>query len=247
MKIAIAQIEPVKGDIEQNLDHHLKFIAVSLEKKADLIMFPELSLTGYEPDLARELATTSYDGRLTPLQEMSDKNNIIIAVGLPTINGNDLFISMIVFQPGKERITYSKQYLYPTGKEVFTAGNTSCVIPFDKDHIIAPAICYELSNDKHVDDAYQMGATIYMASVLNSVSGVDADIEKLVKIAVTYRMPVFMSNYIGESGGYKCAGKSSIWNPAGELTAQLDGDTEGVLIYDTTVRSTDIVALRRKS
>ena len=53
MKIGIAQIKPLKGDIERNLDKHLKFINNALEKQPDLLMFPELSLTGYEPELAR--------------------------------------------------------------------------------------------------------------------------------------------------------------------------------------------------
>ena len=46
-----------------------------------------------------------------------------------------------------------------------------------------------------------MNATAYMASVLNSINGVDADIEKLSRIASTNGMTTFMSNYIGESGG----------------------------------------------
>ena len=106
MKISIAQIEPVKGDIERNLARHLLFIEAALEKKADFIMFPELSLTGYETELAEELATDAGDERLAPLQVISDQNKIVIGVGLPTINGNDIFISMIIFQPYKERITY---------------------------------------------------------------------------------------------------------------------------------------------
>lgn len=49
-----------------------------------------------------------------------------------------------------------------------------------------------------------------------------------------------MSNYIGESGGYECAGKSSIWNTEGELIAQLDNRTEGILTYDTLDKSVEI-------
>jgi predicted amidohydrolase len=239
MKISIAQIEAIKGDIEKNLDKHLQFIEAASSGQSDLIMFPELSLTGYEPELAKELATHSMDDRLTPLQKISDEKNIIIGAGLPTYDNNNLFISMIIFQPGKERITYSKQYLYPTEKDIFTPGNIPCIIPLDKANIIAPAICYELSNKEHAAYAYKMNATIYIASVLNSVNGVDADIEKLSNTASTYKMTTFMSNYIGESGGYECAGKSSIWNTEGELIAQLDNRTEGILTYNTLDKSVE--------
>lgn len=88
-----------------------------------------------------------------------------------------------------------------------------------------------------------MGATAYIASVLNSVNGVDADIDKLSQIASTYKMVTFMANYIGISDGHNCAGKSSIWNTQGELIAQLDEQTEGILIYDTKTTLTDSILL----
>ena len=50
-----------------------------------------------------------------------------------------------------------------------------------------------------------------------------------------------MSNYIGTSGGYECAGKSSIWNQEGELIAQFDNQTEGILVYDTLSKSVDTI------
>lgn len=241
MKIGIVQLKPLKGDIEGNLNKHLKLIGAALEKQPDLLMFPELSLTGYEPELAKDLATNSNDNRLIPLQEISNKYNIILCVGIPTRNNDELFISMIIFRPNKERVTYSKQYLYPTEKGIFTVGYTPYIISYDEENRIAPAICYELSNTEHTDYARKMNATVYMASVLNSVNSVDADIEKLSKIASTNQMTTFMSNYIGESGGYECAGKSSIWNSKGELIAQFDDKTEGILIYDTQTEAIDSI------
>lgn len=233
MKISIAQIEPIKGDINRNIRKHIAFINKAILNKAEVIIFPELSLTGYEPKLAKKLKTTAFDARLDVFQDLSDNNNIIIGVGLPAENNDKIFISMIIFQPNKERITYSKQYLYPTEYGVFTAGEIPLVISIDKDNILAPAICYELSNEEHQKYAYKNGATIYIASVLNSVNGVDADIEKLSTIAYKYRMTTLMANFVGLSGGYECAGKSSIWDNQGSLIAQLDKSTEGLLIYDT--------------
>lgn len=243
MRIGVAQIKPIKGDIEKNLDKHLRVIESTLGQSPDLLMFPELSLTGYELELAGGLAAERYDERFIPLQKLSDNFNIIIGVGTPTLNTDELFISMILFRPNKEKITYSKQYLYPTETGIFTPGNTSCIVPFDEEHIIAPAICYELSNDEHVENAHRMKANVYIASVLNSIGGVDADMERLSKIASTYKMFTFMSNYIGESGGYQCAGKSSVWNLEGELVAQLDDKTEGALIYDTKTGTVDTIKL----
>lgn len=243
MRIGVAQIKPIKGDIEKNLNKHLRLIESTLEQRPDLLMFPELSLTGYEPELAEDLAIKQYDEHFIALQKLSDDFNIIIGVGVPTLNTDELFISMILFQPNKKRITYSKQYLYPTETGIFTPGSTPCIVPFDEEHIVAPAICYELSNDDHVEYAHRMKANVYIASVLNSIGGVDADIERLSKIASTYKMFTFMSNYVGESGGYQCAGKSSVWNMEGELVAQLDDKMEGTLLYDTKTGTVDVIEL----
>jgi len=232
MRIGIVQVKPVKGDIEHNIKNHKEWISKGIEKDVDLIVFPELSLTGYEPELAEELATNQNDKRFDDLQTLSDCNGITIAVGLPTREGENLFVSMIIFQPEKKRISYSKQYLFPTETPFFTAAKNPLTLNFETE-VVAPAICYELSNKEHVEYAVKNNASIYLASVLNSIGGVDADLKKLSDIAKNHNMTTFMANYVGQSGGYDCAGKSSIWNNKGELIGQLDDRNEGLLVYDT--------------
>ncbi|MFA8451913.1 MAG: carbon-nitrogen hydrolase family protein [Bacteroidales bacterium] len=235
MRVAIVQTESIKGNIEKNLENHLKWIKQAIKSKVDMIVFPELSLTGYEPDLAEDLATSQDDKRLDEIQILSDKNRITIGVGLPTKKESNLFVSMIIFQPHKVRITYSKQYLYPTETSIFTPGKNPLVLNLGTE-VVSPAICYELSNKEHYEYANLNNATIYIASVLNSVGGVDADIKKLSDIAKNNNMITFMANYVGKSGGYECAGKSSVWNEKGELIEQLGDKAEGMIIFDTTTK-----------
>ncbi len=232
MKICIAQTRPHKGDIAKNTAQHIALINIAIAAQGDLIIFPELSLTGYEPTLAPELATTQEDKRLDVFQEISDNNKIVIGVGLPTKDNGQLFVSMIIFQPGKERITYTKQYLYQTEVGIFTAGTEQLYLNV-ANNIVAPAICYELSNPEHSGQAHKNNANIYIASVLNSVTGVDGDIQKLSAIAAKYNMTTFLANYVGTSGGYQCAGKSSVWSNDGKMIGQLDDKNEGLLMYDT--------------
>ena len=54
MKICVAQTRPLKGDIKGNIENHKKLIASAVSHQADLIIFPELSLTGYEPGLGKK-------------------------------------------------------------------------------------------------------------------------------------------------------------------------------------------------
>jgi predicted amidohydrolase len=240
MRIAIVQIEAIKGNIEKNLENHLKWINEAIRNKADMVVFPELSVTGYEPDLAASLATNQDDTRLDEIQGLSDGNGITIGVGLPTKDAGDTFVSMIIFQPHKERITYSKQYLYPPEEPIFKAGKNPLVLNFETE-VVSPAICYETSNQAHCEFAKRNNATIYIASVLSSVNGIDAELKKLSDIARNNNLVTFMANYVGTSGGYECAGKSSVWNEQGELMGQLGGKEEGLIIFDT--KSKEIVIL----
>jgi len=240
MKIALAQIEAVKGDIEKNIDTHLKWIKQAIVNNADMVVFPELSLTGYEPDLADRLASNQDDTRLDEMQRLSDSNNITIGVGMPTRNEQDVFVSMIIFQPNKERITYSKQYLYPPEKAIFTAGSNPLILKFGTE-VISPAICYEISVKAHCEYACQNNATIYLASVLSSINGIEDELKKLSAIAMNKKLVTFMANYVGESGGYQCAGKSSVWNENGELIGQLGDKKEGMLIFDTNSKELSLI------
>lgn len=235
MRVAIAQIKAIKGNVEKNIENHLKWIKQAIQNNADILVFPELSVTGYEPDLAENLATNQDDRRLDEIQSLSDRNGITIGVGLPTKDESDTFVSMIIFQPHMERITYSKQYLYPPEEPIFKAGKNPLVLNFETE-IISPAICYETFNKAHCEFAKRNKATIYIASVLSSINGIDAELKKLSDIAKNNNLVTFMANYVGESGGYKCAGKSSVWDTTGKLIGQLDSETEGILIYDTEIK-----------
>ena len=232
MRIVIAQIEAIKGNIEKNLKNHLKWIKEAVQNKADMVVFPELSLTGYEPDLAESLASNQEDTRLDEMQSLSDRNDITIGVGLPTKDESDTFVSMIIFQPHKERITYSKQYLYPPEESIFKAGKNPLVLNFETE-VVSPAICYETTNKAHCEFAKRNNATIYIASVLSSINGIDAELKLLSEIAKNNNLITFMANYVGKSGGYDCAGKSSVWNEKGELIGQLGDKEEGLIIFDT--------------
>lgn len=235
MKICIAQTKPVKGDIQKNIENHIKLIVLSVQNGSDIIVFPELSLTGYEPELVKELATTQNDKRFDEFQKISDSNKIIIGFGLPIKNEEGICISMLLFQPNKSRITYSKEYLHPGEEKYFVSGKNSPPITFENNKL-AFAICYETSISEHSEKAFNNGANIYIASVLNSINGVDKDINRISDIAKKYKMIAVMANLVGRSGAYDCAGKSSVWNNEGLLIGQLDNTNEGIAIFDTETK-----------
>jgi len=232
MNIAIAQIKPVKGDIPANIEKHSKFIELASILNTDFIFFPELSLTGYEPELSEKLAVIKNDERLDVLQQMSDQKMISFGVGVPTIAQSGICISMIVFQPKQPRILYSKQQLHEDELPYFKNGNEQILITL-KNQKIAPAICYESLQMNHADEAVKLGAQIYAASVAKSQNGINKAYVHYPNIAKKYKIPVLMSNCIGECDNFVSAGLSSVWNKAGELILQFDQQEEGIMIFDT--------------
>lgn len=241
MRISIAQIRPFKGDIARNIETHIHFVKNAVQEKSDLVVFPELSITGYEPTLAKELAILPDDNRLDVLQRLSNEHNITVCAGAPTRDTGEIRLSMIILQPQRERIVYSKRFLFKHENNFFSPGPVPFALQIDNEHVMAPAICYELSQTQHHEDAVQNGANLYVASVLNSVQGVQNDLDKLQAFATKYGMTTFLSNYVGHSGGYECAGRSSAWDKNGNLIAQLDGNSEGLIVYDTVTEKPHLI------
>jgi predicted amidohydrolase len=231
MKICAAQAKPIKGDIQRNIENHKRLIEQAIAYKADVIIFPELSLTGYEPALAKKLATSHDDSRFEDFQKISDAHQIIIGVGMPTKSNEGICISLILFRPHNMRLIYSKKYLHPDEEEFFVGGENFPVLKVEQT-TIAFAICFEISIAAHVECAVKSRANMYIASVAKFDNGIDKAINTLSGIASSQSMMVIMANSIGQSDGHDCAGKSSIWNKNGLLIGQLDRTHEGILLVD---------------
>jgi predicted amidohydrolase len=232
MKICIAQTKPIKGNVSANIEAHKRFIELALTLNAEAIFFPELSLTGYEPELAKKMAANQNDNRLDIFQETSDKNKIIIGLGLPTATESKIRISMIIFEPNKPRQTYSKQQLHSDEFPYFENGIGQVIIK-TKDKNIAPAICYESLQPTHFENAFNLGADVYLASVAKPVNDIEKAFEHYPTVAKQYAMPVLMSNCVGFCDNFISVGNSAVWTKEGELVGQLDNKTEGILIFDT--------------
>ena len=77
-RLALAQIRPALGDLEHNLALHLEYIDRAASAGADVVVFPEQSLTGYFlSDLVPDVALPLDDARLDPLREASRSLDVI--------------------------------------------------------------------------------------------------------------------------------------------------------------------------
>lgn len=111
MKIAIAQISPKFGQWKTNLDKHEQYIELAIQNKVKLLLFPEMSLTGYAlKDQTPSLAVTLQDEKLQYIAKCSQELDLV--VGFPElILGEGYAISSAYFHKGYLLHVHRKVYL----------------------------------------------------------------------------------------------------------------------------------------
>jgi predicted amidohydrolase len=243
MKISAVQLQSFTGNIASNVTKHLEFIKVSVAQGADLVFFPELSLTGYEPQLAQSLATDTTDPRLDVFQLCSDTLNMIVGVGLPISVKSKVQIGMVWFEPKAPRRSYAKQQLHADELPFFVTGNRQLVLESSA-HKLAPAICYESLQPNHSDDAANLGVDVYLASVAKPAGGMAKAMLHYPVIARKHNMYVIIANSVGPCDNFISVGQSAVWNNQGELLMKMDSESEGLLLVDTISEKASIHELQ---
>ena len=242
MKIALAQTRPVKGDLLTNIGAHVHFIHQAAEQGADIIFFSELSLTGYEPQLAHVLATNQDNPHFDIFQEEADRYNISICAGVPIKAEKGIWIGMVIFSPNAARQTYGKKYIHPDEEAYFVPGPIVTPLLVSKTRI-APAICYELSCHEHIEHAIKQGADVYVASVAKTVEGNERAYADLSRIASEHQIPTLLVNCVGPANGSMKVGGSAVWDASGELVDYMSDQDQGLLIYDVEEGTSEIIEL----
>jgi predicted amidohydrolase len=240
--IASGQTVPVRGNVDMNVEEHLRLVHVAAEEHAQVLVFPELSLTGYELDLADDLAFSESDPRLAPLVEAASSWSMTLIVGAPVRVRSRLHIGAFIVSPDRTIGTYTKHHLGafpasancdgivpPAEETVFHPGNLDPLVQFG-DCTAAVAVCADIGRPSHPQHAADRGATTYLASMFVIPSELRKETESLRAHAVRHSMAVVLANFGGPSGGLASGGGSAIWSERGDLLAQLEATGSGVAV-----------------
>lgn len=232
MILAAAQTKPTRGNIEANLLDHYQLIDLAIQNGAQLIAFPELSITGYEREDAQKLAFTKNDSRLDHLKKLAVENNIIIVAGAPIQVESQLFIGEFVISPDNSVAVYTKQFLHEGEDEFFQSSLDYNPMITIEDQKISFAICADIDNPLHAENACNRATDIYIASIFFTPNGIPNAYRDLQSYAQKHKMNVLMANFSGESWGYPSGGKSAFWNNKGELVGQMNDSDSGLLLVE---------------
>jgi len=240
--LACAQTTPVRGDVATNVAEHVRLAALAAEEGARVLVFPELSLTGYELDLAGHLAFSRNDPRLSPLADAASATSLTLIVGAPVRLDEHLCIGAFIIAPDRTIDVYTKHHLGafspsvnpggavpPPEASVFQPGDRNPFVRLGND-TAAVAVCADCGRPAHAQRAADLGAKAYLAGTFTIPLHLEATTARLKTYAERHSMAVVFANYCGASGGLASAGRSAIWSESGESLAELDAVRSGVVI-----------------
>jgi NAD+ synthase (glutamine-hydrolysing) len=223
IRIAIAQANPVVGDVEANVTRMLELCRRAHDTlRADLVIFPELALCGYPPEdllfhrgFARDVAEA-----LERLAESLDGMSVL--VGYPEYDGEHIYNSAILLRPDGPPVIYRKQTLPNYGvfdeKRYFQPGTEPCVVEM-KGVRLGITICEDLWGPEAARRTAEAGA-----EVLLSINGSPYDTGKLARREAVLReriaetgLPVIYVNIAGGQDELIFDGGSMAFSREGEL------------------------------
>ena len=252
--IGLAQISPRLGDVKANLEKHLQFVEQALAQGVELLVFPELSLTGYMlQDLVHEVARTAApdDPLLAPLLDASRQLDLVVGFAERDVRGR-LFTASAYLAQGRIVHVHRKVYLptygmfdegrdFDWGEEVRAFdtrfGRAGLLICEDFWHASPPYLLWLDGADLMLLTSSSPGRGIDHRDKLGSSRFVE-----LVNQAYANLFGCFVvhANRVGFEDGVNFWGGSTIFGPDGELMAQAPYLEESLLVAQL-----DWSALRR--
>ncbi|MGF7192189.1 putative amidohydrolase [Robbsia andropogonis] len=208
-------------DFQLNVFQHCKFIEVAGCERVELLVFPELSLTGYHREQARSLAVDMLDPRLAILRDAAVSANVTAVVGCPLRVDDRIFIASIIFKSDGTMASYCKQHLHPGEDHFFCPGSNGPA--YLNGVSVALAICADTSHPDHASKASARGANTYAASCLITPGGYARDSALMQDYAAKHAFTVLLANHGGPTGGFAVAGKSAIWDERGHCVSSAPG------------------------
>ncbi|MEI6290547.1 MAG: nitrilase-related carbon-nitrogen hydrolase [Chloroflexota bacterium] len=251
--LALAQINTKLGDVKGNLETHKALIQEARQKSADLIVFPELSLTGYAlQDIASSVAIQAKNGDPVYDQLLAASKDIDIVAGFVEVDDRfKFYISGAYLSQGKTIHVHRKVYLPTYGifdeKRYFAEGENirSFDTRFGRMGIL---ICEDFWHASSPYTLWQDGADILLFTSASPGRGVTEEIlgsaEWVETVNRTYAglFTTFIAhaNRVGFEDGLNFWGGATVFDPDGKLVIRAPFNKEGI-----TIAEMDLNQLRR--
>ncbi len=233
MKVAVYQGEGVPGAPDENIEIMREAVAEAATAGAELIVFPELFLTGYNiPGEVESLAEGEGTRATKRMIDLAQNYAIAILYGYVEKEGEDCYNSArLILRDGSTLLNHRKCQPYGDyEKGAFQKGDSFEVADFTG-FKVGILICYEVEFPETARQLARSGANLILVS--SATSAQDRIVPQLLAPARAAENQVFLvfANRCGSEGGLSYSGKSRIFGPSGETLAALEGE-EGLIIAD---------------
>lgn len=146
MRISLVSLDIEWNEKEANRKKCNELISKSVHHKADLVIFPEMTLTGFNMNPSETGEDFDNSPTIIYFQDLAKQNNLAIVFGVVLKKGLDFFnCAVFVDQSGEIQKTYSKIHLFSHAQEDlhFKSGDSLEIISFKNLHI-GLTVCYDL-------------------------------------------------------------------------------------------------------
>jgi len=231
VRIATVQAESVPGAVDRNVARAAQFVSASADAGADVVLFPEAFLTGYDEHVfTRPLPRI--DGRewLRPLQSAVDTTGVVAVVNT-AVQADDghRTLTDFLFMPGRPaHPVYAKQHLHAPERAIFSPGTGGFSFRAG-DVELALSVCYDANFPEHAAAAAAAEATVYLNSGAYFPGGERRRDLHLAARALDNGIYVVFSGLVGAPSDF--IGGSAIFDPLGRRVAHVV-EREGLAIAD---------------
>ncbi len=249
LRIAMAQLNMLVGDIEGNAARVIAAAEQARDElKADLVVFPELTLTGYPPEdllLRPRLLTRT----LAALESINQKvSGIEIILGHPHAATGGLYNAASLLRDGKVAATYHKQHLPNYSvfdeKRYFAPGHEACVVEI-KGVPVGLTICEDIWQPGSVAQACAAGARLIVninASPFHINKGNER--EETVRARISEGgVPLLYVNLLGGQDELVFDGGSFVMDALGKITQQAPTFEEGLFLSEFQIEGETVISL----
>jgi predicted amidohydrolase len=237
MKIAVAQISCSLGDSEANLLKVRDFSRRAKEAGAELVVFPEMTDTGYSMPVIREHANHWKSGFVPGVQEIARKLSIAIVSGVSERDGSAIYNSQVLIDShGNIAAKYRKTHLYAVApveeQTCFAAGD--CFANFELGGVhFGFSICYDLRfPEMYRKLATEQNVSSFIVSSAWPFPRVEHFRTLAMARAIENQSYVVASNRVGKDDDLWFCGSSAVIDPRGVVIAAASADREELIHAD---------------
>lgn len=232
MRIALAQMDMAWEEKEKNYEKSLSFLEKARKCGADLLLFPEMSMTGFSMDTEKIGEEAGNLETLEYFKGQAAKNRLHVGIGYVKKKGRLSYNCFSLLDSrGEVQLEYEKIHPFSYGKEAgFYQGGERLFCCQVKEFCVAPLICYDLRFPEVFQILSKKAQLIVVPANWPAVR--QEHFELLIRArALENQCYVAGINRTGEGDGISYGGGSLAADPWGNVIARAD-DKEGLLCAD---------------